>query len=77
MFQIEGRDLLFGWLAKETDPERRLRMLEWMAEFSKDPLAGTERVPNIAAPVYVVQVPLRPPVVLTFLYAFIFTPSDC
>ena len=29
-------------------------------------------MPNIAAPVYVVQVPLRPPVVLTFLYAFHF-----
>lgn len=43
MFQIEGRDLLFAWLAKETDPERRVRMLEWMAEFSKDPLAGAER----------------------------------
>jgi hypothetical protein len=50
MFQIEGRDLLFAWLAKETDPERRLRMLEWMAAFSKDPLAGAERVSNIAAP---------------------------
>lgn len=47
-------------------------MLEWLAKFAEDPLSGAERVPNIAAPVYVCQVPLRPPAVLTFLYAFHF-----
>ncbi len=72
MFQIDGRDVLFSWLGKEGDPQRRLGMLEWMTRFASNPLEHAHRVPSIAAPVYVVEVPLRPPVVLTFLYAFHF-----
>lgn len=72
MFQIDGRDLRFAWLAKESDPQRRLGMLEWFTRFASDPLENAHRVPSIAAPAYVVEVPLRPPVVLTFLHAFHF-----
>ncbi len=72
MFQIDGRGVLFEWLARETDSQRRLSMLDWLVEFAKDPLEGAERVPSIAAPVFVTLVPLRPPVVVTFLYAFHF-----
>ena len=72
MYPIDGREVLFTWLAKEPDPQRRLGMLDWFTEIVKEPLRDAHRVPSIAAPVYVALVPLRPPVLVTFLYAFHF-----
>lgn len=69
MFQIDGRDVLFDWLSRESDSERRLTMLEWLAGWVADPLRSAHRVPGVRAPVYMVLVPLRPPVVIKFLYA--------
>ncbi len=70
VFQIVGRDVLFGWLGKESDPQRRLAMLEWLATFAEDPLATAHRVPGVRAPVFIVVVPLNPsPVLIRFLYA--------
>ncbi|MDQ4069378.1 MAG: hypothetical protein M3203_07910 [Actinomycetota bacterium] len=37
--------------------------------FAEDPLADAHRVPSIRAPLYVAVVPLRPPAIVTFLYA--------
>ena len=69
MFQIEGREELWAWLDSEPDSQRRLGMLEWLAEFAADPLRDAWRVPGIRAPVFIVKVPLVPlPVLLKFLY---------
>jgi hypothetical protein len=69
VYQIAGRDLLFDWLERQTDSERRLQMLEWLAEFAADPLDRAQRVPGVLAPVYIAVAPLRPPVVVRFLLA--------
>ncbi len=70
MFQIAGREVLFEWMSKEGDRERRLAMLEWLAVFADHPLAGADRVPGVRAPVFIVIVPLRPtPALVRFLYA--------
>lgn len=69
MFQIEGREELWGWFDSEPDPQRRLGMLEWLAEFATNPLRDAWRVPGIRAPVFIVKVPLVPlPVLLKFPY---------
>ena len=69
MFQIEGREVLFGWLEKEHDTQRRLGVLEWLTEFSDDPLKDAWRVPGIRAPVFIVKIPVLPaPVLMKFLY---------
>ena len=47
MYRIDGRDVLLDWLAGESDPQRRLGMLEWMAELAAEPLTAAHRVPSI------------------------------
>lgn len=70
MFQIVGRDVLFDWLSREGDADRRLAMLEWLSTFTENPLDTAHRVPGVKAPVFIVVVPLRPrPVLIRFLYA--------
>lgn len=69
MFQIVGRDVLFGWLGREGDPARRLALLEWLTTFAEDPLGKAQRVPGVKAPVFIVVAPLSPsPVLIRFLY---------
>jgi len=69
VFQIEGRDVLFDWLAQETDPEQRELMLIFLAELAQaeDPTANAWRVPGVRAPVYIVLTHVRD-VFLKFLY---------
>jgi hypothetical protein len=69
LYQIDGRDLLFDWLARQTDADRRLAMLDWLAGLASDPLGQAQRVPGVLAPVYMAVAPLRPPAVVTFLLA--------
>lgn len=57
MYQIEGREVLFDWLAWETDSDCRQAMLDWLVEFVEDPLADAQRVPGIRAPIYLVVTP--------------------
>lgn len=62
--------MLFDWLAREGDTDRRLALLEWLTVLADDPLRHARRVPAIRAPVYIVFAPLRPtPVVVRFLLA--------
>lgn len=68
MYQLDGREVIFGWLAAETDPAEREAMLDWLAAFCLDPLADATRVPGVRAPVYVVVTPVRGQV-LRFLLA--------
>jgi len=68
VYQIDGRDLIFEWLAQETDQSQRQRMLDWLTIFADDPLANAHRVPGVRAPVYLVVTPIRR-VTLTFLHA--------
>ena len=68
-YQISGRDVLFDWLARERNPDRRQSMLDWLAVNVREPLVGAHRVPGIAAPVYIWIVPLTPPVAVRFLLA--------
>ncbi|MDP9389245.1 MAG: hypothetical protein M3Q48_15350 [Actinomycetota bacterium] len=69
MYQIDGREVLFEWLRRQGDPERRMAMLDWIVTFASNPLAGAQRVPGVRAPVFIAVVPLNPPVVVTFLHA--------
>lgn len=69
MYQLDGRDLLFEWLARQSDSDRRLAMLDWLAGLASDPLERAQRVPGVLAPVYMTVAPVRPPVVVTFLLA--------
>ncbi|MBV8160224.1 MAG: hypothetical protein JO265_04810 [Acidimicrobiia bacterium] len=69
MYQIDGRGLLFDWLAAEPDPDRRRLLLDALQALAENPLADAERVPGVRAPVYVTVLPLTPPVALTFLLA--------
>lgn len=70
MFQIVGREVLFEWMSNETDPTRRLAILERLASFAEDPLRHAHRVPGVEAPVFILVVPIRPsPVLVRFLYA--------
>ncbi len=69
MYQLDGRDLIFGWLERETDTRRRQAMLDWLARFAERPRTDAQRVPGLRAPVYVTVVPLDPPVVVRFLIA--------
>lgn len=68
MYQLDGRDILFDWLSKETDIALREAMLDWLSAFCRDPLEKAARVPAIRAPVYVVATPVRR-VALRFLLA--------
>ncbi len=72
MFQIEGRDQLWEWLAAERDPDRRQGMLDWLAGFAAAPLDeayDARRVPGVRAPVFIVRIPLLPTsVLMRFLY---------
>lgn len=68
MYRIDNEGLLLDWLAHESDPGERQRMLDWMATLADDPLAHAHRVPGIRAPVYLVVTPVRR-VTLTFLCA--------
>ncbi len=69
MYQIDGRDVLYDWLSRQTDTERRLSMLEWLADLASNPLDRAHRVPGVLAPVYIAVVPTQPPAVVTFLLA--------
>lgn len=69
MYQLDGRDLLFEWLARQGDSNRRLAMLDWLAGLASDPLDHAQRVPGVLAPVYTAVAPVRPPVVVVFLLA--------
>lgn len=70
MFQISGRDVVFEWLSRQTDSERRRAMLDWLVDFSQEPLANAQRVPGIRAPIFIAVVPLPlDAAVVRFLYA--------
>lgn len=69
MYQLAGKEKLFSWLANEQDPGRRQAMLDWLVSFSWSPRRDAQRVPGLQAPVYIVVVPLDPPVVIRFLLA--------
>jgi hypothetical protein len=72
MYHIDGRAVLFDWLASESDPEHRTLMLEWLAGLvqEEDPGANPDvyRVPGITAPVYIAVTPVRN-VIVKFLLA--------
>lgn len=69
MYQIDGRDVLFDWLSKQQDMDRRMLMLEWFVEFARDPVAKAYRLPGVKAPVYLAIVPTRPRSAVKFLLA--------
>jgi hypothetical protein len=52
MYQIEGDEILFNWLSREPDQERRQAMLDWFWEFARDPKSLGSRIPGKRAPVY-------------------------
>ena len=71
MYRISGESVLFDWLAKELDANRRQIMLDWLVGFAQDPLQHAQRIPAISAPTYLVLTSC-PNVVLKFLHAEIF-----
>jgi hypothetical protein len=68
VYQIEGREVLWAWLEKESDPANRTRMLEFMVDLATDPSEDAHRVPGIRAPVYLRVTPVRN-VTVTYLIA--------
>lgn len=59
MYQISGRELIFTWLERESDPECRELFLEWLTDLARDPINDkATRLPGVLAPVYVQIVPL-------------------
>lgn len=68
-FQIEGREVIFGWLERTSDSNDRLIILDWLAALAHDPLDEAFRLPGVQAPIYLAVVPLRDPVTVKFLYA--------
>lgn len=66
-YQLVDRSFVFEWLTSISDSEQQMCLLDWLVEFSADPLDNAQRLPGIKAPAYLVEVPLRPPVMLRFL----------
>ena len=66
-YQLVDRNFLFDWLSQLSDPTQREILLDWLVEFSADPLERAERVPGTLAAVFVIEAPLRPPVMVRFL----------
>lgn len=69
MYQIEGREVLFDWLRREQDANRRLMFLEWLIDVASDPWRVAHRIPAIAAPVCLRIAPVKPPAVVKLLIA--------
>lgn len=69
MYQVQGRDVLFDWLAHEPDMDRRQALLDYLVELCSDPESVSYRVPGIRAPVYLAIVPVARPIAIKFLLA--------
>jgi hypothetical protein len=67
-YQFVDWQVVANWLSQQTDTNRELLMLEWLAGLAVDPIGqGAQRLPGYRALVYFAEVPLNPPIVVRFL----------
>lgn len=58
MYRIENEQVLFDWLAAESDVAKRERMIEFMADLAERPVDIGIRVPGTRKPIYVAVAPV-------------------
>jgi len=68
VWQISNEDVLFDWLSKESDKNRREVMLDWFWALAQDPTTPGIRVPGERAPIYLAETAVSG-VILTYLVA--------
>lgn len=68
-YQLDGKSVIFEWLAHEPDMQRRLAVLDWLVEVSEHPFEAGQRLPGVRAPVLIGKVSTKPPVMVRYLIA--------